>query len=134
MLFVFGAGLHWAEHHPSASAAGSLDGTNGGTGAHHHHHAAAQPRPTAAYRLDQLLPARFGPSDLMSEDESFPLLLAPQDNRVALAPAALARAQEEVAAAGAGAGGGGAVAGVVEEAVRLAEHWARQVRVAPWTL
>ncbi len=39
--------------------------------------------PPTEYSLAQLLPARFGPADLL-EDPSTPLLLEPQDNRVAL--------------------------------------------------
>jgi cytidine deaminase len=91
--FVFGAGCHWDQNHArsrqaSGGGGGSSSICSAGTSADVAASTAPlpQPRAPATYTLDQLLPAKFGPSDLMSEDQQFPLLLQPQDNGVELAP------------------------------------------------
>uniref|UniRef100_A0A7S3QWS1 CMP/dCMP-type deaminase domain-containing protein n=1 Tax=Dunaliella tertiolecta TaxID=3047 RepID=A0A7S3QWS1_DUNTE len=75
-----------------------------------------------SYNLNDLLPLKFGPMDLMSDGKAFPLLLAQQHHKVSVSPRSLA---------GLAAKRGG-ISEFLDRGIKEAERWAQQC-YAPYT-
>ncbi|KAF5833431.1 cytidine deaminase [Dunaliella salina] len=75
-----------------------------------------------SYNLNDLLPLKFGPMDLMSDGKAFPLLLAQQHHKVSVSPRSIA---------GLAAKRGG-ISDFLERGIKEAERWAQQC-YAPYT-
>jgi len=112
--FVYGAGQYATQRSASCSGTASTSGQS--------------PHSSyTAYSLDQLLPAKFGPMDLIEDGAPFPLLLEAQNNKVKLSHAAkldLAAAQQAAASQG--------MVDAMSQAGQVAEQWA-QKSYSPYT-